>query len=858
MEHKFTHPYDQASTHITPLALAVVFNQKTITELLLSHGASTNTAIANTGSTPLHLACRYGSVASVSLLLSEGAKVNASDQNGVTPLQTAILCGQVEIVSSLLDAKAEIQEDGYQTTVFLLAAMHGQLDVAKLLLKRGQKSQLEEVNSIGNRPLHLACLNGHLNHAKWLLGLGVPIESIGGSGGTPLHWACVGGSKDVVEMLLKEGANIQATNSYMNTPFLLACANAHPNIVEVLGNHGALIDDVNKDGDNCFHHLVNSSREFSKNHRILFAKLKGLGGNIDQKNCFGHTPLFIACRDRQPKHVSRLFDLDADVNVTARIGATALMEASCTTDNTEVMELLLSRQADVTITNNHGLTALSLACHFGILQNVRILLQHELKAQDQAKSQVTHRDNSGHSALFAAAESESLGGESVEVALELIKTTHYYPANPLQNKSFTETPSDGTRVEKMFLKNFQRVKNSAPDSFQSLIYWAIANGQLELLAKCFEHEPQAIHWTRGGVTWLHIAVQHGQDTAMREHLSEAEVFAKPEDGTTALHLAASNGNLSASQFLLDLVAKKTPLEKKRARVAAITELNTGEESALSLAIRGRHKDVEDFFWSELREFGTANRQYATDYPDEAKTILETVAEWEKPGLELVLKHLIREWFPAPSNVETGKWTALHWAVHSSQAEAVWWLLSKGGYSFGTAIEKVQTLVQPTGVGKLIQGLLEFPPSLLDHVGNPDDDRPPQLPEPTDPNHPSLHLKGNIVDVLSDGKKTGTPYVEDTIRGMIYDEGPQSLMKTASSLDKRHLDVFKRGLREAEGNPISAPANFLPLVADMPQLSGSALPVRGNQERVKSSLENVTANLKLRWIHLPVNDVRLGS
>lgn len=843
MEHKFKDVSDEAPTHITPLALSVVLNQTALVELLLMRGASLKSEIADTGSTNLHLACGYGSTASVSLLLSEGAEINRPDRKGATPLRIAVLNGRVEIVSRLLDANATMQDDEFQSTIFQTAAMNGQLEVAKLLLRRGPRSQVEDVNSLGNAALHLACLNGHVDLAKWLLSLKVPVEARGGEKSTPLHFACMGGFENVVQMLLEAGADVHRTNAYDNTAFLLACLYAHPQLIGVLRRFGALTSAVDKNRSSCFHHLVNSLKEFSDAHRTLFGELKGMGEDIDQPNVFGYTPLFIACRDRKTGHVRALLDLGADVNAIAPMGASPLMEASCKADHKDIIDLLLNRHADVTIANKHGLTALGLACRFGRLQHAQILLHHNSKA--------THQDIAGHTPLFAAVDHEH-----VEVAFEMVKTAEYYPINPLRTKAFTESPSDGERAGCVFLKHFQRIVDNAPDGIEPLIYWAISNGQLALLTKCLQHEPKAIRFKRSGATWLHIAAMHGQGAGMVELLSGAGTFEKAGSEITALHLAASNGTLITTQSLLDLVSKESSVEGRRARIAAIIEVNKRDESALSLAISEKHKEVENFFWTEIRESGAAELDYARLFPAEAKEVLEVLAEWEKPGREWVLEHLLRQWFPAPSNVVITKWTTLHWAVHHSQAIAVWWLLSKGGYSLGTAIESAKAQVQKSPVGELIQELLQRPPPILDHVGNPDDDFPPQSPEVRDPDNQSLDLKGIVVDVLSDGKRIRTPYADPQIRAMIYGQGPDALMKEARNLDERHLDVLKGRLRRLEKASISTPATVQPPIEHVPRVSGLALPEQEAQQQVKPSLGGTRTDLRLRWISLPVNDVGL--
>ncbi|EDQ91950.1 uncharacterized protein MONBRDRAFT_23256 [Monosiga brevicollis MX1] len=76
-------------------------------------------------------------------------------------------------------------------------------------------------NRIGQTPLHLACLYGHVKVEEMLLKHGADATAkdvVSTIGQTPLHLACLYGHVKVEEMLLKHGADAKAKSNVSTVP----------------------------------------------------------------------------------------------------------------------------------------------------------------------------------------------------------------------------------------------------------------------------------------------------------------------------------------------------------------------------------------------------------------------------------------------------------------------------------------------------------------------------------------------------------------------------------------------------------------------------------------------------------------
>lgn len=75
---------------------------------------------------------------------------------------------------------------------------------------RGDYIPLEgvnQLNAVGEAPIHIAAWKGSANDVQWLLDNGADVHQRGDFGMTPLHYAYMGAKKENIAVLLEAGAD---------------------------------------------------------------------------------------------------------------------------------------------------------------------------------------------------------------------------------------------------------------------------------------------------------------------------------------------------------------------------------------------------------------------------------------------------------------------------------------------------------------------------------------------------------------------------------------------------------------------------------------------------------------------------
>lgn len=175
---------------------------------------------------------------------------------------------------------------------------------------------------------------------------------------TPLIKASTKGDALAVQKLLDEGANVNEPDSYGTTPLMHAIQYQNIETIESLIKKGANINVKDKYGNTALHYAA-----YSSNYKII-KLLIDIEADVNVKDVGGTTPLDACVSNYEGAKL--LIDNGANINAQDKTGLTALHYIAQTYNDKNalmVAEYLLSKNADTTLKDENGWTALRLAIY---------------------------------------------------------------------------------------------------------------------------------------------------------------------------------------------------------------------------------------------------------------------------------------------------------------------------------------------------------------------------------------------------------------------------------------------------------------------------------------------------------------
>jgi len=246
-------------------------------------------------------------------LLDDGADVNASDEDGHTPLMEAAAAGDLAIIDLLLERGGDPNLWGQGDNVLTHAAKSGNREVVEFLrplvseeiresvtedsLRREELRKAREPD-IGIESFILDAGMGREQLVQEAIVSGVNIDAFGSTGQTALHYASYYGHVPIVELLLQNGAEVNAPTE--------------PNA------------SLGREGETALCFIAGSS--YAENHEKVIELLVEAGANVDVQDANGATPLMKAIDSgfAYPNAVRALLQAGADTQLKDKVGRTAL------------------------------------------------------------------------------------------------------------------------------------------------------------------------------------------------------------------------------------------------------------------------------------------------------------------------------------------------------------------------------------------------------------------------------------------------------------------------------------------------------------------------------------------------------
>lgn len=217
------------------------------------------------GRTPIFTAIMSRNPDMVKLLIKKGAMVRVGDSNLRAPIHYAGFMNDTGMVGLLLENGAVIDTRAIgAATPLIHSSLSNRFKLSRFLIEKGADINIQ-CNSL-TTPLYFAALNNNLNYLTYLIGMGADLDTPDFLGRTPLYVAVRDGYLKITKTLIEHGADLRFMDAHLNRSLLhLAAIHGHKEIADTLIQKGL---DVNR-------------KDSGGNTPLDYANLYGHGSTAD-------------------------------------------------------------------------------------------------------------------------------------------------------------------------------------------------------------------------------------------------------------------------------------------------------------------------------------------------------------------------------------------------------------------------------------------------------------------------------------------------------------------------------------------------------------------------------------------------
>ncbi|KGO65942.1 hypothetical protein PITC_021430 [Penicillium italicum] len=801
------------------------------------------------------LAAQGGHLAALDVLLSQMTKTKFENDHGSEALHFAAQGGHLVVVKrllkdhiGLLDSHSKNDKSAIST-----ALGYGHMDVFEYLLNKGANLTPK---GYGNTTLHYAVKHGHFRAVDLILTKEPSLLDLR-KGQTAICTALQYGHLDIFDYLFDKGADMTICNS--DTPLHYASRSGHLRVVQkILTKEPSLLD---LKGSNRQAAISDALRH---GHFDIFDYLFNKGADVSIKGLHDHTTLHYAAMAGHLQAVKKILTkapglLESEEQHLYRSALVCALLA----EHVDVVKYLVEVGANFTRLWRRR-SALHLACSRGSkFEDVVQLMLKKLTFDqndpryDRKRAMFDMSDESGDPTLVYA-----IRHRGNPIFFQFLETGIYFPRFPASDEPFYSIDCEVEFVEPFLSKLVDGKSEEIHEHREAILYWAILNGKDELVGKCISKIPSLktpTPWQRGGASWAHVAALGGHTRILEQLLLERFCTIAPtQENISPFHLAVKHNHIELVRYLVAWLGgshtahqsvipgtenKKTAvlrdiLHEEGGVLSAIIRKQHDGQTSISLAASGTteaHRQMERFLWETLDNNIDKASFFSKPLKDDAKLVLELAAQFEAPGEETYLARFLKS-ISRPSFSEVSGSDAFYLAVYHRLPVVVWWLLSNGWYLSGNHIEKGQQIISTWGqhdpVGNIIKEILENPPPLRDHQVWRYDEHLPTFQFSSEDHG---FLEGTVLDFYHEKHQCSIQLKRRSMAAIIYDEGPEKIMKPGRYLDLSSLRAV-----------LSSPTEFSKDMHNKRETTAAF----AREDKSDSEKQRVP---DLRWIHIPSNN-----
>ncbi|XP_046333914.2 serine/threonine-protein phosphatase 6 regulatory ankyrin repeat subunit A-like [Haliotis rufescens] len=546
----------------TPIMIAAASGHQSVFDLLVAKQADLS-LVNNNGDSLLHLACEGGNKAIVSHLVSP-SNINTRGPNGCTPIMIAADNGHQSVFDLLVAKQADLSVvDNNGDSLLHLACHGGNKAVVQHLVS---PSNINTRGEKGWTPIMIAAASGHQSVFDLLVAKQADLSLVNNNGNSLLHLACRGGNKAIVSHLVSP-SNINTRGHIGWTPIMTAALNGHQSVFDLLVAKQADLSLVNNNGYSLLHyaceggdkaivsHLVSPSNINTRGpngctpimtaavngHQSMFDLLVAKEADLSLVNNNGDSLLHLACQGGNKAIVQHLVS-PSNINTIGQKGCTPIMIAAAS-GHQSVFDLLVAKQADLSLVDNNGNSLLHLACWGGN----KAIVQHLV-----SPSNINTRGPNGCTPIMIAA----VKGHQSVFDLLVAKQADLLLVNNNGNSLLHLACEGGDKAIVQHIVSPSNINTRGPNGCTPIMI-AAASGHQSVFDLLVAKEADLSLVNNNGDSLLHLACEGG-DIAIVQHLvSPSNINIRGQDGWTPIMIAAANGHQSVIDLLLSKNADLT-------------------------------------------------------------------------------------------------------------------------------------------------------------------------------------------------------------------------------------------------------------------------------------------------------------